>query len=380
MEGPGRYAMHDIVRDFALELAHQDPLEEERAAVRERILTYFLRSTEAAVALADPAAARRFEAVAPAHRPDVTVEALADAQGARQWFVAERHAMLAHLAHAREDGFAEFGWLLAERMGAFMHRSGHWHEWAYAARCAMAAAVARADLRGEALAQLQLGWAGDLLDQDGRSAHPPLVRALELYEQLDDAVGQARAHLRLTRYCGRRGQEDACREHASRALNLFCMLGDRDGEAETLNALGWHCVAFGDHFTATASLLRSLRLYQKLGNRHGEADVWDSLAWAYHYAGESDEARRCYLQAIELDASLDQLGSRHNQAQTLIRCGELHVTTGDFAAADGFWRRAAGILEELGLPQADELWDGIRALPRAPGAGIQACAAAGDVR
>ncbi|MFF4698221.1 AfsR/SARP family transcriptional regulator [Streptomyces chattanoogensis] len=361
VEGPGRYAMHDIVRDFAFELAHQDPAEE-RAAVRDRILTYFLRSAEAAVALADPAAVRRFEAVAPARRPDVTVEVFADAPAARQWFVTERHAMLAHLAHAREDGFAEFGWLLAERMGAFMHRSGHWQEWAYAARCAMAAAVARADLRGEALAQLQLGWASDLIDQGGRTAHPPLARALELYEQLGDPAGQARAHLRLTRYCGRRGQEAACRDHAGRALKLFRATGDRDGEAETLNALGWHCVEFDDHPTATTSLLRSLRLYQELGNRHGEADVWDSLAWAYHYAGECREARRCYLQAIELDASLDQLGSRHNQAQTLIRCGELHLTTGDLTAAAGFWRRAAAILEELGLPQAVELRDRIRSL------------------
>nr|WP_277347974.1 BTAD domain-containing putative transcriptional regulator [Streptomyces sp. HNM0574] len=358
LDGPGRYAMHDIVREYALEQARRGSEETaagEGGAAVERLLAYYLHSAQHAATLADPAAAQHCGPLPEPCPREVPVECFPDATSAREWFVRERHAMLAHLAHAREDGFPRFSWLLAERMAVFLRRSGHWQEWAYAARCAMAAAVAEGDSdEGEAPAQLQLGWATDLTDR-GPAAHTHLLRALELYHRLGDADGQARARLRLARFCGRREQEDDFRSHVRGALALFRETGDRDGEAETLNTFGWYCTEFGDHDTAVDALGRALQLYRELDNRHGEADVWDSLAWAHHRAGAGEEARRCYLRAIELDASLDQLGSRNNQAQTLVRCGELHLSLGDRAATAEYWRRAIRILDELGLPEAESL-------------------------
>lgn len=365
LDGPDRYAMHDIVREYALEQVRGAPAEEAESALR-RILAHYLHSLQHAAALADPAATTHCAPLPDAEQPAVAVQTFPDASAAREWFVTERHAMLEHLAHAREDGFPHFSWLLAERMAIFLRLSGHWHEWAYAARCAMAAAVAEQDnAEGEALAQLHLGWATDLTD-NGPAAHSHLLRALELYERLGDAEGRARARLRLARFCGRREQEADFRLHVRAALDLFQETGNRDGEAEALNTLGWYCTEFGDYDTAVTALGRALELCQGLQNRHGEADVWDSLAWTHHRRGAAEEARRCYLRAIELHVSLDQLVSRNNQAQTLIRCGELHLSLGDGAATVEYWRLAIGILDELRPAEADALRERIRALEAEP--------------
>jgi tetratricopeptide (TPR) repeat protein len=62
-----------------------------------------------------------------------------------------------------------------------------------------------------------------------------------------------------------------------------------------------------------------------------------------------DEAVTSYEESLPI---YRELGDRHGEGQTLVNLGIVRSERGEFAIAQGCWRTAVALLEQLGAPEA----------------------------
>ncbi|HEX4656573.1 MAG TPA: BTAD domain-containing putative transcriptional regulator [Streptosporangiaceae bacterium] len=347
---PGRYACHDLLRTYALELTSAKDTESERHAALGRTLDHYLHTAHGAAMLLN---AHRGPISPPLARPGTVPESLDGHGQALAWFTAEHHVLLAAISQAAKAGFDVHAWQLPWAMVDYFSWQGHWHDLVMAQHSALAAAqrlgdtVAQADVH-RAIGQARFG----LRSWDDARAH--LSRALGLYGDLGDRAGQARTHIALGHVLDRMG---CCREalgHARQALSLFEEASLQAGQARALNNMGWYHARLGDYRQALARSRQALGLQREVGDRCGEARTWDSLGYAHHHLGHYTKAARCYQQAIGLFVDL---GDRQSQAETLTHLGDMRRAASSPQAAIETWRQALDILEALHHPDADQVRD-----------------------
>jgi DNA-binding SARP family transcriptional activator len=344
---PGRYALHDLLRAYAAELAHGDGDSDRRAAVH-RMLDHYLHTARDADLLLYP----HGEPVTPdPPRPGVAPERLSGPDQAMAWFTAERPVLLGVMEQASRAGFHRHTCQLAWALDVFLHRRGHWHDRAATQRAALEAARRLGDRAAQARSHRQLGFAdADLGRYHDAQRH--LGRALELSEAAGDLAGQAWAHYHRNLVHGQQGRDADALKEARRALELFRAAGDRVGQASALTDVGWYHGRLGNHRQALASCGQALALHQELGNRAYQAHTWSCLGDTHHQLGDRPQATACYRRALEL---FRELGDRYGEAGILAYLGELHRGAGDPDAARDAWRQARAILDELDRPAADQL-------------------------
>lgn len=79
------------------------------------------------------------------------------------------------------------------------------------------------------------------------------------------------------------------------------------------------------------------------------ASTCDSLGYIHRHLGRYAEAVACNQRSVEL---FEELGDRYHQAETLANLGDTYAVAGRADQAEAAWRRAAAMLEELGVPAA----------------------------
>ncbi|MFD4501894.1 BTAD domain-containing putative transcriptional regulator [Streptomyces sp. NPDC058457] len=354
----GRYVLHDLLRMYAAELAGTAHTADETRAAGDRVFGHYLHSAHSADRMLDP---HRDPIALPPVVPGVSPEHAADHGAALAWFTAEHPVLLAVVHRSGTATRAPDApiWQLTRALTTFLQRRGHWSDWATAQEAALAAALRSASAAGEADAHSGLGRACTRLTRlDDALAH--LTRALDLHKALGDRTEQAHTHLDLARLHARR---DACPEalaSAEEALDQYTSLGHRTGQARALNSVGWYHAQLGDHRQCLAFCGQALELFTELGVRDGQADTWDSLGYAHQHLGDHRQAAACYGNAVAL---FHGLGDRYFEADVLAHLSESHRAAGEAHAARRAARRAADILDELGVPDSD----GVRARLRRPG-------------
>jgi DNA-binding SARP family transcriptional activator/tetratricopeptide (TPR) repeat protein len=345
-QASGRYALHDLLRAYATELAQTSDTAAQRHEALHRLLDHYLHGACAADRLLDP---HRDPITIPAARSGVTVEEHADHEHAMSWFTIELPGLLAAIDRAAETGFDAYAWRLAWAVAYFLERRGHWERWAAAQHTALAAARRLDDRAGQAHAHRSLGRVHvHLARVDEAIVH--LGQAQGFYRAVGDRAGQARVHFDLCWIHDRQGQHRRSLEHAQRALDLFRSMGHQSGQARSLNNVAWGHNYLGDHKQALDAAEQALRLNHEIGDRYGEADTWDTLGHAHHGLGHRQDSIACYERAADL---YRDLGHRWGEADTVTRLGDAHHAAGAAEAATDAWRRAVAILDELGHPDAD---------------------------
>ncbi|PTA46510.1 AfsR/SARP family transcriptional regulator [Micromonospora sp. RP3T] len=344
----GRYAMHDLLRAYASELCHDTDPAAEREAARRRLFDHYLHASHAADHLLDPYRLARPAALPPPD-PGVTVGDRPEHAWATAWFAAEHHVLLACVEQAASIGLDRHAWTLAAALTTYLDRSGHWPELAAAQRTALAAAVRRDDLAGQALAHRGLAiactWSGE-----HEAAHRHYRRDLELYHELGDDTGRAHTHLGVSWVLARQGRLRAALDETRLALDLYRAADYRVGQAKALNNLGWMHARLDEPGPALRCCRAALRLHEKNGDRHGAALTWDSLGYVRHGLGDHDRAADCYRRALALHR---ELGDRYDEAEVLDNLGDSLRAAGDLDAARRAWREALTIFDELRHPDAD---------------------------
>jgi len=346
---PGRYGFHDLLRAYAADQAATADDEETRQAATGRMLDHYLHTGYAAALVLKPS---REPLILTPPRSGVTPEHLRDQQRALDWFEAEHKVLLAALATAAKARLDAYAWQLPSAMADFLDRRGHWHESVAIQRTALTAARRLGDTAGQAIAGRALGSAYACLTDYGQ-ARAHMAGSLELYRKLGDLDGQARVQQSLAWAAGRAGRHRNALEHAQQALDLFQAAGNRGGQAAALNALGYGHAMLGEPQQARPFCQQALALNQEVGLHRGEeAHAWDSLGYVEHQLGHHRDAADCYQNALSL---FRELGNRFNEADILTHLGDTRHAAGDQQEARAAWKQALDVLDDLHHPDADKV-------------------------
>jgi tetratricopeptide (TPR) repeat protein/transcriptional regulator with XRE-family HTH domain len=380
---PGRYLLHDLLREYASALAAADAAADSRAAVA-RLVNYYSHVAAAAgqhIATWTTAGDRP-----PPTLPPASVPPMASSRQAAAWLESERLNLHAALNYAAVEAMPQHAITIATAMGGFLRARGHWDQAAHQYRTALAVARQAGDRAAQAGTLDELGLLQQL-SGNYRAASANLTEAIELFGALGDLPGQAYARnhlglvqadtadypaaatshrqaLTLARDAGDQlaeavsladlgmiqqltGDYPAAIASFQQALPLIRRVGSEFDEADALSQLGWVRRLTGDYAAAAADQRQALDLFRRLGDRLGQARSLDELGLAQQLAGDYQAATASSAEAIKL---FRDLGSRHDLAMALNSLGELSLQTSGPQQARGHHSQALAIARELGVP------------------------------
>ncbi|GAA2492848.1 AfsR/SARP family transcriptional regulator [Winogradskya humida] len=354
---PGRYSQHDLLREYAAELARSDDSEDVRRAAIVRLLDHYTHTAYAADQLLNPT---REPVVLPLGEPAAGAcpERLKDLNAAMGWYGEHRAVMLAALRQAAAVGLDRIAWQLAWSLDTYSTRKGHVHDRVAAWQIAIECAGRLGELPARAYGHRNLSQANTRLGRYGE-ASDNLRRALELFSTMGDRIGQARTQHHLAYLSGQQKQPATALDHARQALVLFAGTDDRTGQAEALNAIGWYHALLGEYEHTLSHCRQALELFEADDDLHGATSAWDSLGFAHHHLGHLTEAVDCYQRGLVLARTLHHDGF---VADLLVHLGDSHCAAGHPAAARIAWTEAEKLLTALDHPGVADVQDSLRRL------------------
>jgi tetratricopeptide (TPR) repeat protein/transcriptional regulator with XRE-family HTH domain len=338
---PGRYQLHDLLREYARALAGADSTADSRASA-DRLVNYYAHAAAAAsrhIATWTTAGGRVPPTSPPASTPPLSAPGEAAA-----WLEAERPNLHAAVSYAATRGMPLHAIAIAAAMGGFLRAHGHWDQAAEQYRTALVAARAAGDRPGQAGLLDELGLLQQLTS-DYPAATATLAEAIGLFRELGDLPGQVYAlnHLGLVQVDT--ADYPAAAESHRQALALAREAGDRLAEAVSLIDLGMVHRMTGDYRAAIASYEQALPLTRTAGSDFDEADALCQLGGVRRLTGDYPAALECERRALDLFRRLgDQLG----QAWALHELGLVHLSAGDYPAAAACLAEALGLVRDLG--------------------------------
>jgi tetratricopeptide (TPR) repeat protein/transcriptional regulator with XRE-family HTH domain len=346
---PGRYVLHDLLREHARALAAADD-PQACAAAADRLLDYYLHTALAAARHLpswDPYWGHAAGALPPA-RPPACAPLISTPGQAAAWLDAERANLQAAAGYAAASGRLTHATLIPAAMAAFLYAGGRWDQAIAVHLTALAAARQAGDRPGQARALLLLAETR-LMTNDRAAAVAASQQALALYRDLGDRAGQGVALTWLGvlhKVAGAYQPAAACYQQA---LELFRDLGDRRSEAGALSGLSTVQQETGDYRAAAASARQALELSGDLGDRYRQIDALVNLGDVQRLTGDYPAAAAAYQQAQVFSR---ELGDRYLQAWLPNQLGVLHRLTGDYQAAAASHQQALQSLREVGEPAA----------------------------
>jgi DNA-binding SARP family transcriptional activator len=254
-----RYRLHDMVKQYAVEAATEDP-RTVRETVLVRLLEWYRRCVEEASHTHQIQIAGFHRGAAPSWIPLSTPQP--DKGLPRvdiNWLDQEKSNICAAIKHSAEMGLGPSSWRLADAMLGFIRLHPGGEDWA--------AAVVAA------------------LDQTAKS-------------------GDSRAHtgmlLNVADVHYRYGRNDGELSHAHEAVQVARSAGWRAGEALALTAIGRSYWSVGEVGLADRYLTGALRIHQDLGDWAGQANALARIARNVYDAGAMEDALRDYRRALVL--------------------------------------------------------------------------------
>ena len=321
---PGRFALHDLLRFYACELAADEEDAGSRHAAMSRLTSYYRAGVAQAAQLLYPHQLHLPAPDAPRTPPPAPSETartrrpgpFADGPAALAWLDRERANLVALIVHLAKHGPHAEAWGLADLFNGYFTLRLHLVDWQTAAEAAARASEASGDAAVRAASEIRLGT---------------------VYELQCDYAAAARHH--------------------SSAARLAAEAGWTGCRAVALNNLARHHWLTGDVGTTIDLLTESLALNRASGRSEGEAVVIANLAVAHveqaaergkdgEDGGESLAAAESLLtQALALH---QRIGDRRNQGETLRCLAEVHRDLGDFPQALECAEQALNIARDSG--------------------------------
>ncbi len=338
---PGRYQLHDLLREHARALAAADDPAESDEPVG-RLLDYYLHTALAA--------SQRITIQmtpippVPAGRQPAFVPQLSTPQQAAAWLETERANLHAAVDCAAACGRFQHAIAIPAAMADFLDTRGHWDQAAALDQTAITAARQAGDRAGQAGALTSLcsiqGSTGDY-----RAAAASATRALALYRDVGDRAGQANAlnNLGIVQRWG--GDHQAATASCRQALELFRDLGHRYGQGDALTELGALQAQTGNYAAAAESLQQALALYRDVGDRAGHGGALVNLGAVQVETGDYAAAAESLRQALAL---FRDIGHRFGQADALRHLGTVQRLTGDYPAAAASHQQALEQFRDIG--------------------------------
>ncbi|GAA0918422.1 hypothetical protein GCM10009558_103410 [Virgisporangium aurantiacum] len=378
---PGRFAFHDLLREYARDLAATTESDADRGAALRRLFESYLAGVDAAAQLLYP---ERLRLPLPPALNEPPVPDLAGPVQAGQWLDAERHNLVAAARHAADHGPRSVTWLLADGLRGYFWVRVHAVDWLTVAEAGLTAAIADDEPQAQACVHGSLGDLAWQRSQFARAAEQ-YCRALVAARRAGWLDGQAtalgnlgavhaeRGHLRRAERCQRvalalderngnvsrigarhinlgivnlhLGRFDRFAAHEKAALAMFRRTGSRNGAALALTNLGEAYVALGRLESAAEVLAEALAFHRSTGSRRLEADTLRCLAETHRDAGRPTDALACAEAAVRTAEETHEHRIECDARSTL---GSVHLAAGDYDAAIDQHRRSIELSRRVG--------------------------------
>ena len=302
--GPGRYALHDLLRLYAAEQAVRDDDSGALRAATDRLYEWYQSGCEAAARALYPGKLRL-------RRPDPGT-AFAGPVAAAAWLDVERANLVAATLQAAGQGPHPAAWILADALRGYLWLRMYLVDWEPVAAAGLAAATAAGDLAGQAACHLS---SADLNRCQGRYADAirHYTEGATLAERAGWPEGQMAALGNLGTAYFWRGDLAIAAEHYQRGLDLARASGRPAAQAVRLGNLGLVYWLLGRFAEAADHQAQALALHRQLGARGNEGIDLANLGECQHALGELAVARAHLTAALAIH---HEVGDRGAEAET----------------------------------------------------------------
>jgi len=337
---PGRYRMHDLIREHARALAGRLDSGDDREQATGRLLDYYQHTAARAQALL----ARGVPAPAPGAAP-AAVPVLAGREQALAWARAERTSLLACLDHATAAGQHARVIGLTAGLAALLRYDGPWDEAITRQATAVQAARQLGDRPGQAHALTDLGDVRRLTG-DYPGAARDLQEALGICRDLGDRIGQAISLSSLGEVRRLTGDFPGATGDLQEALGIFRAIGARILHASALTQLGVVRRLTGDLPGAVQDLQEALGTFRDGASRLGLAEALTYLGVVRRLTGDYPGAARDLQEALDISR---QIGSPDTEVTALNESGTLSRIRGNLGQACSSHQQALDLARQLGI-------------------------------
>lgn len=377
---PGRYRLHDLVRDFARASVEADESAPQRSAARDRLLDYYVHVTQIATELDAPGRPRL--GASPRYRP-AAIPRLSQTPEIRSWVNAEHANLLAVARLAAQHRAGEDGWQLPRNVGALLYENGQLSASLEVFKIALAAcgpdtapAVKSACLvdvslmhkvhgqyrlaldfliEGTALAALsgdRDGVARSMIHKADLSYFSGLftdavtyaTRSIELYRDQGDLWREAVALTVLMDALSRLGRHREAIDAADQAALPLDGFANLRQASAVLSRRGTAHSQLGEHDIGIGLLRQSVDLARQGEDRRFEADYLHRLAEATRRSGQT---RAALKHAHEALAILHDIADPVDLAETHNVLGATHADINEYEVALTHYQQTLEITENV---------------------------------
>lgn len=335
---PGRYRLHDLVRDFGAALAAAQTAES-RPAIARGNAWYLAGAMSAARALAP---GTRRPAGEYAARSSPTFEAQ---EAALAWCDEERDNILALARWASGQGDCYLAWRLAAAMqDNYYNLRKLLTDWLETHDLALACVRRHGDSIGEAWILYNLGVAWWHRKHRLRALHL-LRQSLQLQRTNEDVLGEGQCWNMIGAVLLSLGHAGWAEAALHKALDLL-REGRYDwGLAWALDNLGEVCRSRGEHERAVEYYVQALIVGKKAGDLYGELYKLGHMGESLRQLRRNDEALRALRESQRVAR---HLGDQYGEAWALHHEGLCHQESGDALEALRCFGEARALWELLG--------------------------------
>ena len=342
-----RYALHDLLHDYAAERAVEEETSADRQTIIRRILDFYVSAAMTADRLLDP-----YRDPLPSDARGLvdpqTVGSTYDA--AWQWFEDE-HAVLINIVYwaARyefDTHASELAWALAN----YLDRQGYWTEYAATQQTSLVSAERNGNLLLQATTHRILGWTYVRASAfDDALAH--FQEALRLFDQIEDRPGAAMTHHASCWALMSLGHYVEALDHASLIRELMGATGNEVWVAFGASAAARCRAHLGECEEAISEAIAALMVFEAAADgREGRAELKHTLGFAKSKLDRPEESISEYVESAAL---YQALGDRAHEATVLLSLGDGLLAVGRSDEAEDAWKRALAGFEHLARPEAE---------------------------
>jgi tetratricopeptide (TPR) repeat protein len=314
-ESPGdRYRFHDLIREYARNLARDHDSEPDRGEAVTRLIDHYL--------------------IAIKHN---------QMNYNYKWFDDEMPELLACAFHATEHGKAEYAWRLSRALALVMQVRGLLPQARRLHSAGLEAAYADGDKRTQAAFHIDLSIL-DRHNDDRPGALHHSREALRLYQDVGEEFSQASAMAEMGVIFREIGEYQSARDYLNQAMRLYVKYRNGIGEGNVAGALGDLAREAGDYREAREFFTQALNLYIESNELLGAANANYSLGELSNLIGDHADALNYFDAALTFQR---RLGNRSAQADILTCLGDIKNRVGDLSGALRNWKLAHSIYAEI---------------------------------
>lgn len=295
----GRFRLHDLLREYAAELAGTDSQPVCRAA-QTRLFALYAYTAAVAMDLIYPHEAAQRPRIPRPHTPAVSLGAESNAA---VWLDAELANLLATADAAAID-----------RPTHILHLSSTLHR----------------HLRTRALST------------EAEALHG---QALQTARRIGDRRGELNALNAIGHTNRSQGRHGPAVDNFEHATYIAREIGDRGGEHNALWGLGDVHRMRADYGLAVDCYQQALNIAREVGDRGGELNALWGLGETHRVLGRHELASDCYRRSLAVARGVDH---RSGELTALTGLGEVHRAQGRYAQAIPFYSQALDVARDIG--------------------------------